>query len=46
MVLAPEYALPVDKFGTDKEKLERCYNEGMRDCKHKLEQIKSLLTKE
>lgn len=45
VVLAPEYALPVDKFGTDKEKLERCYNEGMRDCKHKIEQIKSLLAK-
>ena len=45
VVLAPEYALPVDKFGTEKEKLERCYNEGMRDCKHKIEQIKSLLAK-
>lgn len=45
VVLAPEYALPVDKFGTNTDKLERCYNEGMRDCKHSLAQIKSLLAK-
>ena len=45
VVLAPEYALPVDKFGTDTEKLERCYNEGMRDCKHSLQQIQTMLAK-
>lgn len=45
VVLAPEYALPVDKFGTDTEKLERCYNEGMRDCKHSLQKIQALLAK-
>lgn len=44
VVIAPEYALPVDKFGTDKEKLEHCYYEGMRDCKHALESIETLLS--
>ena len=44
MVIAPEYALPIDKFGTDKEKLEHCYYEGMRDCKHSLESIEALLS--
>lgn len=45
VVLAPEYALPVDKFGTDTQKLERCYNEGMRDCNHSLSEIQALLAK-
>ncbi len=44
VVLVPEYALPVDKFGTDKEKLEHCYYEGERDCKHNLARIRSLLS--
>ena len=44
VVIAPEYALPIDKFGTDKEKLEHCYYEGMRDCKHSLESIEALLS--
>ena len=44
VVIAPEYALPVDKFGTDSEKLERCYMEGVRDCRHVLPEIDALLT--
>lgn len=43
VVIAPEYPLPIDKFGTDTEKLEHCYYEGMRDCKKVLEQIQNLV---
>lgn len=45
VVIAPEYPLSVDKFGTDAEKLEHCYYEGMRDCKCVLERIEHLLQK-
>lgn len=43
VVLAPEYPLPIDKFGTDTDKLEHCYMEGLRDCKHQLSKIEALL---
>ncbi len=43
VIIAPEYPLVVDKFSTDTEKLEHCYMEGMRDCKHVLADIQTLL---
>lgn len=43
VIIAPEYPLSVDKFGTDTEKLEHCYYEGMRDCKKVLEQIREIV---
>ena len=45
IVIAPEYPLSVDKFTTDSEKLEHCYLEGTRDCKHKVDDIKAFLQK-
>ena len=45
LVLAPEYALPIDKFGTDKEeKSEHFYYERERDCKRNLARICVLLS--
>lgn len=43
VIIAPEYPLTVDKFTSDTEKLEHCYQEGIRDTNKVLERIQKLL---